>query len=171
MAKNRSTMINTKWKSDKGQKKFAGDLETLCNRHTTLVMSPCSVVIITEMWGGWTRIPTAITSVIAKKASPMLDRLCSRAFIFTAITTRTFNTMVNGQAIARMNILKTITLYVYAEKCSGTPPMKWYKSHFKGLVFRLEFMADGFFGFIANLPFFARGKLSLCAVQSVISFQ
>ena len=99
----RSTDIKDKWTMEDKQNKKLDNFEAICIEHALAVVSPCMIFHIWAIKRGWTTNPT-ITSVKAKQANAMLDMLCRRALVFTAIIINRFNTMVKGQVVVWITI-------------------------------------------------------------------
>ena len=78
----------------------------LCTEHTPAVVFPWMRFTIKVIRRGWTTNPTII-SVEAKQANVMLDMLCRRGLVFTAIITNRFNKIVKGQVVAWITIKAT----------------------------------------------------------------
>ena len=123
----RSIVIKNRWIKEAKQKKLAKNLTAICREHTPVVVSPFKRFAITAIRRGWATNPT-IKSVEARQANAMLDFLCSRALVFTAIITNRFNKMVIGQVVAWITMKATRTALAKMEKSTGLSPVRLSKA-------------------------------------------
>ena len=126
----RSIVIKNRWIKEAKQKKLAKNLTAICREHTPVVVSPFKRFAITAIRRGWATNPT-IKSVEARQANAMLDFLCSRALVFTAIITNRFNKMVTGQVVAWITMKAIRTALAKMEKSTGLSPVRLLTTQFK----------------------------------------
>ena len=128
IAMHRSIVIKNRWVKEAKQKKSAKNLTAICREHTPERFT------ITAIRRGWATNPT-IKSVEARQANAMLDFLCSRALVFTAIITNRFNKMVIGQVVAWITMKATRTALAKMEKSTGLSPVRLLTTQFKSNLF------------------------------------